>query len=224
MTAELLELFEALARKIAKEEIAEQQFNSIASQDSDSSMHQVSIPFPVDSIQAPVPLKRPHPFRIIVLFEEGAVSAVKVRHGAFVLNDSDGTHLFIGTEGSDDESDYTLIMVPEGVTTGDKSIWAILDKSSTPYTSSISTIKPSDSIDTYAVCVGKVTSAGAIQQYVFGHIPVFGSENTTVRGEKKLYKVIELRAYDPDGGTLRAPGDEQSGDDLFRTWDYPRQR
>jgi hypothetical protein len=134
------------------------------------------------------------PFQIMVKYSDDTSSAtvsVYIRHGAFVLNDSDGTHRFVATNTLDDEAGYTIFSTPEGVA-ADKTIWAKLDMSSTEPVATIEDEQPDDDPEVFYVCIGKVNAYGGIEQYVFGHIPHGGGSGVDYSKFAFGYKLVSI--------------------------------
>jgi len=146
----------------------------------DTPLTQMSLPAPPTRMsfggESVTKTQRSFPFQIMIGYSDNSSTAtvsVYVRHGAFILNDTDGTHRFVSTDTLDEEADYSIFATPDAFA-DNKTLWAKLDKSTSPPTASIVSTEPADDPDTYSVCIGKVATGGFVEQYVFGHIPAFG--------------------------------------------------
>jgi len=189
MTAEELQTLRTEMRIVAREVLSEGALTMPPVEPDILEESQTSFPFVFPKFEDTTnyELSAPYPFEIVVEFNETtSVPTVYVRNGAFVMNEPDGTHKFVATNDLDNEAAYTLYEVPNTIA-ANKTIWAKLVMSDTDPVASIVTTKPTDDMDVFYVCIGKVNAYGGIEQYVFGHIPLGGQQipDTDIPGLRK---------------------------------------
>jgi hypothetical protein len=163
----------------------------------------------------------PFPFEIIVDFDDESMP-VYVRTGAFYEFDSSGARLFYSTD-EIAEAAYSLRVNVSELGTGD--IYAVLDKTDPDaIVASLTTTEPTADPDVICVRIGKVSTDGAIEQYVHDHIFVGGTGAFDIRGDRALFKAVTDRAYLTADDTLVAHGTVYNASTmyLYPTWDWIR--